>query len=640
MTRLGLRWGWFYGLLVVAVLALYAPTARFGLIWDDPKWYEQGAGRAFWQFFLPLPTYQFYRPLSLWLNQQFVSPAGVVNAPLAHALQIGAHLLAALLAAPALRALGLGEWHARLAALLFAVYPFSYQAVAWQQALQAPLAMLWVLCAVLAAHAFRRRGRAAWLGLSLAAYAAALLFQESALPFVCLFLWMAAPDLLKAPRDWRNGWPGLHLLAAAVYVWVWLSVPRQGGVTGAGFQPIVLAYGLQAAAFPVARPLAVWGAAWSVNTLHGVFGAVVALLLVGVWRGQSARAAALTGLWIAAGSLPVWAGLSWGYVEVGERLLYPASLGVAALWAGAAAWALAAGPGRRRALGGLLLVGVLGLSLQHWSRMHTLYRIGTQHLARTVKTLAATPEARVLLVNFPDRIEIRPPLYPLGFWGLTLAPVVQNVSDFALAAEGRSAEDRSLSAFLTGAAERDEWPYRVDMRGVNSDPAALFEAARWADRVYLTDYLPDGTLRLREVGDVRPGAASRPVLATLGDAVRLAEAEIGEVEAHSLTLRLVWECLQPLQLGDTIFVHIWKDGVYEGGADGDSLGELIPLYAWEAGTEVVDLRRIDLTSFEPGQHEVRVGIYNRDGGARYPALSAAGVRFADDEIVIGMVSLP
>jgi len=99
--RLRLRSTWFYGLLALIVLALYLPALRFGLIWDDPHWYRQGAGRALWEFFLPLPTYQFYRPLSILLNQQFVTAAGIVNAPLAHAVQIGAHLAAALLGLPA-----------------------------------------------------------------------------------------------------------------------------------------------------------------------------------------------------------------------------------------------------------------------------------------------------------------------------------------------------------------------------------------------------------------------------------------------------------------------------------------------------------------------------------------------------------
>jgi len=285
-----------------------------------------------------------------------------------------------------------------------------------------------------------------------------------------------------------------------------------------------------------------------------------------------------------------------------------------------------------------VLVAVLGVSLQQLSQSQRLYRVGTQHLAQAVRVLSAAPEAHILLVNFPDRLEIRPPLYPLGFWGLTLAPVVQNVSDFARATTGASAEDRSRATFFNGAAERDAWPYRVDLRGVNSDPAALFDAALWADAVYLSDFLPNGTLRLHPVGDARPADASSAPLARLGDAAQLVQADV--VQAEGLSVRLVWRCLQPLQPEDTIFLHLWRAGKFVSGADGDSLGGLIPPAAWQPGTEIVDLHPIDSSSLVPGTYEVRVGLYNRATGVRYRVTAAQSSLVTEDEISIGAVHVP
>ncbi|HRF49993.1 MAG TPA: hypothetical protein PLC98_20345, partial [Anaerolineales bacterium] len=166
--------------LAALTLALYAPALGFGLIWDDPLWYGQAAGKSLGQLFFGLETYQFYRPLSLLLNQQFVAADGRINAVAAHAVQLFAHLAAVLLLGPALRALGLQRWHSDLSALAFALYPAAFQAVAWQ-APQGPWVLALSLAAITAAGRYAH-GRRLWLIPAALAFTAALLFQESALP--------------------------------------------------------------------------------------------------------------------------------------------------------------------------------------------------------------------------------------------------------------------------------------------------------------------------------------------------------------------------------------------------------------------------------------------------------------------------
>lgn len=648
-------------LLAVIVVAVYGPSLRFGLIWDDPRWYQQGARQSAWQIFTALPTYQFFRPLAILLNRQLVSASGVVNAPLAHAIQIGAHLVATLASLPVLRAFGFQPGHARLAALLFAVFPLAYQAVAWA-APQQPLTLMWVLLAAWAAHVYLQRKRAAWLGMSLGAYTIALLFQESALPFVFLFFWLWGSDRSKkassnsldvrvlrvaplwanradAVRERRlsNGWPLLHLGLALAYFAIWLSVPRAGGVTGQSLQPIVLGYLLQAVVFPLARLASGWLSQWPLMAIIGLYVGGGGMLALGAAI-LDRRTALWSCAWVAAGLLPVWAGLSWDYVQVGERVIYPASLGIAGLWAAVITGLWAARRIWLRALSLALLILILGVSAQHLWQMQPLYQSGTQFLATTVSVLSGDPQSHLLFVNYPDRIEMRPSPYPLGVWGLTLAPVVQNLSDYALAASGQGASDRSLAAFTIGASDREAWPYRVNMRGENTSPEALFAAALESDAVYLTDYAPDGSLRLRQVGAVRPATSGANGLARLGDAVQLVGTQISMGEA--LTVHSTWRCFQPLAGGDTLFVHFWKDGRFWGDADGDSLGGLIPLWAWQTGTEVMDIRLVDAARFEPGYYEVRVGIYNREGGARYPAFGPDGRRFPEDEVLIGSFNAP
>jgi hypothetical protein len=636
------------GLLAALVAALYAPALEFGLIWDDPRWYAQGAGLPVWQLLAPLPTYQFYRPLTLLLNRQLLSPAGAptVNAALAHALQIGAHLAVVLLLAPVLRGFRIPPAPARLAALVFALFPLAHQAVAWQ-APQQPLTMAGVLLALWFAQRAYASRPAPWLALSGSVYTLALLLQESALPYVFAFLWLAVDRWLAGDRPRWSWWPLVHLAAAGLYALLWLSAPRLAGVTGAGFELSVLAYLLQGVVYPFAALGArlSWWAGWSPLALGLMFALAAVLLAAAVARWTAPRLALFGLAWTLAGLVPIWAGLSWDYVSTGARLLYPAGLGIALLWAGAMVWAGAAAPVWRRALGAGLLAGALSLSLVQLARHQQLFLSGTRHLARASAVLAAQPDQRVAFVNFPDRLALDPAPYPLGFWGLWLAPVVQDLADYAVAAAGQSAADRSLSVFPAGAADRDAWPYHVDMRGSDSGPADVLAAAAWADAVYLSDYAPGGQLELRLVGEAsqRPtGAAPLALFGTGEGVVRLLSAEIAAPEAagRPARLRLVWQPLQPLPGDVTIFVHLWRSGEFWSTADGDSLGGLLPLWAWQPGLAVTDWRPLQPQPPEPGEYGVRVGLYGRVGGDRWLARTASGEPLPNNALPVGTLVWP
>lgn len=624
---------WFNLGLAALVLLLYAPSINFGLIWDDPSWYAQGEGQTLWQLFTSLDTYQFYRPLAIWLNRQLVAPDGVIAAQTAHLIQVITHLLTALAAAPLLRAFNLDRRHAQLAALIFALYPLSYQAVAWQ-APQQPIATLAVCVALLCAARYTRRRQTAYLIASLGAYAYALLSQESALPFVAMFFWLAffnpPPTRAACPR--RNFWPLLHLALALIFLVIWLNVPRVGGVTGRGLDARVLAYGLQGVTFALAAPLSSPLSGLAVNTLIIVFAAGWLALTLGVWAWHGRRAALLSALWITAGLLPVVIGLSWSYTRIGARLVYPAALGVAIAWGGWVAQLFATG-GRRRAVGLAVALGVVGVSIGQWASFQQVYQHGTRFLDETIKALSPQPDRSILLINYPDRLWVWPSPYPLGEWGLILAPVVQNVSDYAVAATGRSAQTVSRSAFRVGADDRAAYPYAVFMRGEDTPPATLAEVAAQTDRVWLTDYAPDGELKLRDVGALRP-ATSAAYRVQFGEAAQLIESRI-----DGATVELTWRAISPLREGDTIFVHLWRDGAFVAAFDGDSLGGLIPPANWPRNTEVVDVRAIATGDLPSGPYEVRVGLYNRGDGARYPAVEAQGNRLPDDAAPIGVVDI-
>ncbi|MBL8095864.1 MAG: hypothetical protein JNL73_16935 [Anaerolineales bacterium] len=641
-------------LLGALTLVIYAPSLGYGLIWDDPRWYGQAAGKTLTQLFFGLETYQFYRPLSLLLNQQFITADGRVMAGAAHAAQLAAHLAAVLLLAPALRALGLRGWHARLSALAFALYPAAFQAVAWQ-APQGPWVLALVLGAVVSAGRFAAEGRARWLLATVGAYAAALLFQESALPLSVVVIWPAWRAQWPISGAWRIGvravvktlrharsaglLTGAVLMIVGAYLAIWLSVPRDPNVTGEGRDLRVLAYSLQVSVWPIARSLAPMLAGWPALSLAAVFGALTLGLAGSLIARREPEAALLALTWILVGLFPPFVGLSWEYVSYGERLTYMMSPGMAVLWAGLGAWLIPAGPARTPSwsawaarivlptTAALGLCAYAGLALAQLRDYRAVYAAGTRHLRAAIGALGAAPGQALLFVNFPDRYELRQPYYPLGFWGIVLAPVVQDLRDYAIAETGQSGVDHSLSAFVTGALERDAWPYRVDLRGVNAGPEGLVEAAHPAERVLLTEYLAGGALRLSDVGDIRadPGG---PALAAFGDQLALRTAQLDSTGL----LELGWAPLRAPGPDDALFIHIWSGGVFVADVGGDALGGLIPLWTWRPGDLIIDRRRLDLSRLAAGSDTtIRVGIYNRLTGERYPLVGAAGI---DDAYVI------
>jgi len=643
----GRRARWFSVALSGVVLALYLPSLRFGLIWDDPSWYRQGMGLSIAEIMTSLSTFQFYRPLTVLLSHLFVSPSGVVHVRAAHLVQVMAHLAATLALLAALPTLGLRPREARLAALVFAVHPFSYQAVAWQAAHQ-PMALAVMLLAYLAAERYTRRREGAWLALSAVLYGAALLLQESAVPFVLLFAWLALRQWRSSRRAQNLAWPVIHLALAAAFVALWIMAPRRGGITGEGFDLTVLAYLLQGVAFPAARAIAALGLQPSDGLLMATMAAAWLGLGLATWGRDRARSGLLASALIILGLAPVWAGLSWPYVRVGSRLLYPATAGIAALWGRWLAWGWPEGApvgsaakrhmGARRAIGLSAAATVIALSLGQWARFQRLYAVSAAHQAEAVAAMTRYDGGRLMFVNYPDRLELAPPLYPLGYWGLTLAPADQPLSGFALATTGRAAEAPSFSAFFVGATERKAWPYRVDMRGEGRWTRDLFAEARACDAIYLTDYLPGGRLALRRVGAVGADEGGGAI-ARFSDRVELLETGLANTAGgDGLRLELVWRAIQPAADEDTIFVHLLTEaGLFVAAYDGDAAAGLLPMSDWEPGLLITDVREIPLAGVAPGDYVLSVGVYHRLAG-RYAAVAAGG-RVPDDELVLHRVTV-
>jgi hypothetical protein len=163
----------------------------------------------------------------------------------------------------------------------------------------------------------------------------------------------------------------------------------------------------------------------------------------------------------------------------------------------------------------------------------------------------------------------------------------------------------------------------------------IVDTAQRADRVFISEYQPDGSLHLREAGAVR-AVSSNTALAAFAEQAELASATVVEKEGDRVTVRLVWRSLKAFGYDETIFVHLWRGAEFVQSADGDSLAELVPLYAWPPDSEIEDVRELDPHGLPPGTYTVRVGLYRRSDGGRLPASAADGNPFPDDAVTVGV----
>ena len=231
--------------LVVLTLAVYAPVARAGFLWDDDGYVtksdllESPSGlRDIW-FRLGATT--MYAPATFttfWLGYQLwgLDPLGY------HLVNLALHVACVLLLWRLLRRLALpGAW---LAAALFAVHPVMVESVAWVAELKNMQSGLFALLALLAwlridpldgSPPATGRARAAWYGLALLAYTLALLSKALVValpPVVLVLVWWKRGRITR--QDLLAVAPMLALgLAAGLTT---IHVEREySGAEGAGY---------------------------------------------------------------------------------------------------------------------------------------------------------------------------------------------------------------------------------------------------------------------------------------------------------------------------------------------------------------------------------------------------------------------
>lgn len=633
-----------FAILLLLTAVLYVPSLHFGFIWDDPIWFGRVVGKSAWELLKPIAEYHFYRPGTLLINGLFVQPAGTFLPAVMHAFQIAIHLLNVALVARLCLDLGIASPLPLVTAALFASYPLLYQAVVWLQSPQS-----WSIFLVLiTAHTYivaHRRSSRAWYALSPLAYLLALLVQESAvqiLPVICVLEWRLRGDLRAV---WRSRPLWLFGALTAGYLVLWTQVPRAHGITGVAFEPEVAWYLLQGIAFPLMGAAGGFPESLQPYVRPLIVAVVVWLAIALVYQ---KRGWILVGgiVWYGAALFSTWAGLRYSYVCLSSRQFYLAAFGAALLWAAVLfppGWMGGVSGRLWRGLGSTLVAVVLLQSTFIIRQFNALYRAGTSQVAELTEVLKDRDTERLLFVNFPDRYALRRSPYPLGYWGVTLAPISVPLGAFGRVINGHEIATENISMPVIGYHEREAGPYQVDMRGSQVAEEAAYAKALAADAVYLTQYDLDGSMKLEYVGRVSadpPGEDSQAIARFGGVAELLAEKSwFADGQVY---VQLRWRALSPGEQGDLVFVHLVRsDTGLLAQADSSPGHGLFPLWVWEPGHVIEEVRRfVPLAgTIPPDQYDIYVGLYNWLRQERLIAELPDGTHLPEDTLPVDQVAV-
>ena len=388
-----------------------------------------------------------------------------------------------------------------LAAILFASFPLSHEAVAGVDALAHPLSTFWVLLALVLYERGRRTGHKAYLWAVHPIVLLALLTHENGLVIPVLLLIL---DLILFPPASARGVlrrPVLqYFVLPLLYLLWWLQIPKDASSTPHTLGALLrntLPF-LQVAAYPVLPFVRLTVAQWG--------GLLILVGLTLLLTYVSARALGTVRLWLFAiawmviVALPSVLFLDWDYLHGGPHLYYLASVGAALLWAAppAAILDLAKGPVARRwaalAAGALLAFAMLLPPLRFVTCHLDLWEQATRLVRLVSAQASAAPAGRDLVfVNLPAFITSNaehprgcPATYPFVTTGVVIFPPYAELPDFIRVNGGPDRPARGVTV-----AEYDpNWPPRygnalplTDMRQTLQDnEVAVFEINTWSLR--------------------------------------------------------------------------------------------------------------------------------------------------------------
>lgn len=600
-------------------LLLYGPTLRLPIIYDSLLHIRIAKALNLLSVWLPTEAFGFYRPLTFFPILLIKALFGYYPAWLFHGLNVAQHALnGALLVWLVWRLWGNGRL-ALLTGLIFAVYPFSYQAVAVYGHNVHPTIANFMLLGLHCVLSGLRTGKRWWWWATAVFAILSLLTHESGLllgAFAFLLQWNAQGQWPLHRAAWRAPWFWLLLLGVAYFVlYRFLPIERAPQTDAAGALNLAQSgwYLLQGGAFPTAWFAPLWPGDGRLLILAG-------LLLLGIGTGwllrQKGAALALAWGWWGLAAALIGLALPTNYLLHGPRLLYLASVGVALLWALLLDEAMGRKWGRWAATAVFLFI-VLSSAHFVWQRLQDYARLTAPVTAVAAQMADRPAHEAILLVNLPQWLAQPQNRYAVG------VEFVAMLGDYLFVEE------------LIGENLRPSHPVQAvvvpELRRAVNYPHGLHAqtpvaALAWlpSQHVFIVDYLPTGP-QARYTGLANVPAPDAPLLATLGpyELLQLTCTPAGQ-------LQTTWRIHSPVPPTTSLFVQgLDGAGRLVTQADGPPLGlppELLP----KPPFTLVDVRQLPqqvsqhLPEGETAVATLLLGAYDYLSGARYAAYDADG----------------
>jgi hypothetical protein len=632
------------GVLFAAVAVLYAPSLKYPFVWYDADDLLRAAKYSTLNLFTGVANYQYYRPLIFLLWKAILYTWGGDSAPIFHAYLIGGHFLNSVLLFALARDLTRRRSIAAATALLFAVYPFSYQAVTWVIAHQPP-SMILVLGGLLIYTRARlrsmngaRSGASRWQQpAAIVCLIAAMLMHESAFVAVGLIILIEAYLVVTRRVARPSMWP-LAYIAVTVIMFVIYSAAAKSSLSQSTFETLTGLYLLQGLVYPAAMILADSCRSPVCDSSAWLPLAIIAslIILLVVWRANRTTWIGLLGiLWFITGALPMWAERDYVYNEYAPRLLYLAGAG-AALAIGAILGGSGQSSGRPwRSPGFIARAGVIALILLQSGQFvmvrQSLYDSAFRLLAQENDAMFVPRSGHALFINTVELFSYKTAEFPLGWFGVLASPW-----------HNRIAVDRDLRArnadWLVdpGQAQtiQDNSRLALEFHGQIASPEELQQTVLSSTNIYRVAAV-EGNLHLFEIGSTdHTSTSTDSYLASWGQSIRLITATIS-IEAGVPVLELDWSIDSALDSNQTVFVHVQDaSGQIVAQADGDLIGGYVPIGLWPPGM-IVDDRRPLIRSggFASGQYTIALGLYDRGSLQRAIPTAVNNAMVQDDAVL-------